>query len=180
MAGSSWVTGPTERLARIVLHGVKGEIEVLGKTWDSAMPGHAGINQFDNDTAAGLMTYLHRVWGHSGRIISPDFFEEIREAEDKRDTQWTADELMAINVNTHYRAYEGVYGGGAFELTIRYDGQGLSIASVYFNGPLDEVAEGEFRFEPRAFQFEFVRAKGQISGIKVPLQGGAVLPRVSD
>lgn len=180
LAGSSWVTGPTERLARIVLHGIKGEIEVLGKTWDSAMPGHAGISQFDNETAAGLMTYLHRVWGHSGRIISPDFFAEIRQTEGKRNTQWTADELMAIDVNTHYRAYEGVYGGGAFELTITYDGQGLNIASVYFNGPLNEVTEGEFRFEPRAFQFEFVGDKGQISGVKVPLQGGAVLPRVSD
>jgi mono/diheme cytochrome c family protein len=180
LAGSSWVTGPTERLARIVLHGVKGEIEVLDQTWDSAMPGHAGINQFDNETAAGLMTYLHRVWGHSGRIISPDFVGEIRELEAGRRAQWTADELMAIDVNTHYRAYEGVYGGGTFELTITYDGQGLSIASVYFNGPLNEVTEGEFRFEPRAFQFEFVSDRGQISGVKVPLQGGAVLPRVSD
>jgi hypothetical protein len=144
------------------------------------MPGHAGINQFDNETAAGLMTYLHRVWGHSGRIISPDFVGEIRELEAGRRAQWTADELMAIDVNTHYRAYEGVYGGGTFELTITYDGQGLSIASVYFNGPLNEVTEGEFRFEPRAFQFEFVSDRGQISGVKVPLQGGAVLPRVSD
>ena len=180
LAGSDWVTGPTERLARIVLHGVKGEIDVLGKRWDSAMPGHSHIEEFDDETAAGLLTHLHRVWGHSGRIISPDFVTELRAAESERSTQWTADELMAIDINTHYRGYEGVYGGGAFELHISYDGSGLNIASVYFNGELEEVTEGEFLFAPRDFQFEFITSDNRVTGIKVPIQGGAVLPRVSD
>lgn len=179
LAGSSWVTGPTERLARIVLHGVKGQIMVKGKMWNSVMPGHASIDEFDDNTASGLMTYLHRAWGHSGRIVSPEFVTEIRQIETERSTQWTSDELMSIKTNTHYRDYEGVYGGGAFELTLSYDGSGLNIASVYFNGPLDEVSEGTFRFEPRAFQFEFVVEQGKVMGIKVPLQGGSVLPRVS-
>ena len=89
LAGSDWVTGPTERLARIVLHGVKGEIDVLGKRWDSAMPGHSHIEEFDDETAAGLLTHLHRVWGHSGRIIRPEFVTELRAAESERSTQWT-------------------------------------------------------------------------------------------
>jgi mono/diheme cytochrome c family protein len=180
LAGSDWVTGPTERLARIVLHGVKGEIDVLGKRWDSAMPGHSHIEEFDDETAAGLLTHLHRVWGHSGRIIRPDFVTELRTAESERSAQWTEDELMAIDINTHYRGYEGVYGGGAFELRISYDGSGLNIASVYFNGDLEEVTEGEFLFAPRDFQFEFIISDDRVTGIKVPIQGGAVLPRVSD
>ena len=180
LAGSDWVTGPTERLARIVLHGVKGEIDVLGKRWDSAMPGHSHIEELDDETAAGLLTYLHRAWGHSGRIIRPDFVTELRAIESERSTQWTAEELMAIDINTHYRGYEGVYGGGAFELRISYDGSGLNIASVYFNGGLEEVSEGEFLFAPRDFQFEFITSDGRVSGIKVPIQGASFLPRVSD
>ena len=179
LAGSDWVTGPTERLARIVLHGVKGEIEVLGKQWDSAMPGHGNIDEFNNETAAGLLTYLHRAWGHSGRIIQPDFVAELRAIELSRSTQWTVEELMAIDTNTHYRDYEGVYGGGNFELRISYDGSGLNIASVYFNGDLEEVSEGEFLFAPRDFQFEFLMSANRVTGIKMPSQGGAVLPRVS-
>ncbi len=179
LAGSDWVTGPTERLARIVLHGVKGEIDVLGKRWNSAMPGHSHIQEFDDETAAGLLTHLHRAWGHSGRIVRPEFVAKLRAIESERSAQWTAEELMEIDVNTHYRAYEGVYGGGNFELTISYDGSGLNIASVYFNGGLEEVTEGEFLFAPRDFQFEFVTSDSRVTGIKMPSQGGAVLPRVS-
>ena len=179
LVGASWVTGPTERLARIVLQGVKGEIDVLGKTWNSVMPGHANIQQFDNEIGAGLMTYLHRAWGHSGRVISPQFFGEIRDMEADRRSQWTADELMSIDTNTHYRDYTGVYGGGAFEVTLSYDGSGLNIASVYFNGPVTEITEGTFLFKPRDFTFEVISDKGVVTGIKVPLQGGSILPRVS-
>ena len=73
---------------------------------------------------------------------------------------------MAIDINTHYRGYEGVYGGGAFELRISYDGSGLNIASVYFNGDLEEVTEGEFLFAPRDFQFEFITSDDHVTASK--------------
>ena len=76
---------------------------------------------------------------------------------------------MAIDINTHYRGYEGVY-GGAFELRISYDGSGLNIASVYFNGGLEEVTEGEFLFAPPRFEFEFITSDDRVTGIKVPIQ----------
>lgn len=179
LVGSDWVTGPTERLARIVLHGVKGKIKVLGKQWDSAMPGHANIDEFDDETAAGLLTYLHRAWGHSGRVIRPEFVTQLREYEADRSTQWTTKELMSIDTNTHFRGYEGVYGGGDFEIRISYDGSGLNIASTYFNGALEEITEGEFLFAPRGFQLEFVITDGNVTGMKVPLQGDVVLPRLT-
>ena len=34
LAGSPWVTGPEDRLIRIVLHGVRGRMEVSGKVYD--------------------------------------------------------------------------------------------------------------------------------------------------
>jgi len=179
LADSTWVMGPTERLARIVLHGVSGEIVVKGETWNSVMPGHAQVTGFNNDVASGLLTYLHRAWGHTGRIVEPGFIEEIRELESGRSLPWTVAELESLDTNTHYRAYSGTYGGGPFELTISYNGRELEIASVYFNGALKEQVEGQFLFEPREFLIEFVSEAGKVTGIRIPGQGDAFLPRMS-
>jgi len=43
LAGSPWVTGPEERLIKIVLHGVHGPMQIEGKTYDQEMPGFGRI-----------------------------------------------------------------------------------------------------------------------------------------
>src|SRR4051812_1528011 len=40
---SPYVVGPESRLIRIVLHGVRGRIEMSGKTWNQEMPGFGPI-----------------------------------------------------------------------------------------------------------------------------------------
>ena len=177
LAEAEWVTGPTERLIRIILHGLQGEIEVKGETWKGVMPGHASLPGFDDDTAAGLLTYLHRAWGHTGRVIDPAFVAEVRQLEAERSTLWTADELGAIDINTHYRQFTGTYGDGQFLLKISYNGSQLEIASVFFNGVLEEQDEGQFLFAPRQFLIEFVSESGEVTGLKALGMGGAVLPR---
>lgn len=177
LAESEWVTGPTERLIRIVLHGLQGPIKVKGESWTGIMPGHNLMPEFNNDVAAGLLTYLHRAWGHTGRIIDPDFVDETRQLEASRVALWTAGELGQIDIHTHYRRYEGTYGGGQFLLKVRYNGRALEIASVFFNGELEEKNEGQFFFAPRQAQFDFVKEDGKITGISLPGMGGAFLPR---
>jgi hypothetical protein len=39
LAGSDWVAGPVERLARNVLHGLYGPVKGNDQTWNLAMPG---------------------------------------------------------------------------------------------------------------------------------------------
>ena len=141
------------------------------------MPGHAEIPEFDDATAAGLMTYLHRAWGHSGRIIAPPFVTEVRQLEAGRETLWTAIELEEIDVNTHYRQFAGTYGGGQFTLEITYNGSQLEISSVFFNGLLEEQDEGQFLFAPRQAVMEFVVDDGVVRGLKILGMGDALLPR---
>ena len=43
LTGSFWVTGPQERLIRIVLHGLRGPIEVGGKIYNREMPGFGQV-----------------------------------------------------------------------------------------------------------------------------------------
>lgn len=156
LVDSPWVTTNTERLVRVVLHGLQGEIEVNEASWNGVMPGHAGVPEFTDEVASGLVTYLHRAWGHSGRPIEPEFVAEIRETTRERLFPWMADELALLNSNTHFRDYEGAYGTG-FVLSFTYNGHGLDIATGIFNGPLDFVREDHFEFAPRKIRFEFER-----------------------
>ena len=60
LAGTEWVTGPPEWLARIILQGLSGPVEVNGETWNGVMPPHGHLAELDDETLAGLMTYLRR------------------------------------------------------------------------------------------------------------------------
>ncbi len=91
LAGSEWVTGDKERIIKIVLHGLKGEIEVLGKTYNNVMQ-PIGINWKDRDVAA-VITYVRNTFGNEAEAVLPDLVAEVREATKSRTTQWTADEL---------------------------------------------------------------------------------------
>ncbi len=182
LAGSAWVTGPSEVLARIVLHGLAGPIEVNGVAWNGVMPGHAAMPGFDDETAAGLLTHLNRAWGHAGRAIDPEFMARLRRETQGRTQLWTAEELTVVRVNTHYAKYQGRYGGSGFELRFVYGGRDLEVKSGIFNGPLREEREDHFIFEPRGLRLEFVLADdGSVTGVRMATpEGGQLMPRVGD
>ena len=184
LVDSSWVTEAPERLARIVLQGLQGPIEVKGETWNGVMPGHAQVPEFDDEVASGLLTHLHRSWGHAGRPIDPPFVAAMRQATEGRSLPWTAEELMAVPVNTHFQAFDGRYGGGPFELAFSYDGESqLEVRTGLFTGPLEPRGNGRFVFAPRGMHFDFVRdSSGHVQGVTIRSgdETGNTLPRIGD
>ena len=68
LAGSEWVIGEnTEALAMIILNGVKGPIEVMGRTWNGQMPAQGPLSAKD---LAPLMTYLRSGLNEVGDVVS--------------------------------------------------------------------------------------------------------------
>jgi hypothetical protein len=158
-----------------MLQGLQGPIEVAGVTWDGVMPGHAGQKEFDDEVASGLITHLHRSWGHSGRAVDPAFTAEIRAATIARRTMWTAPELLALDVNTHYQRYAGRFGSPEFVLEFIYDGRSLNVKSGIFNGVMTPVKEDHFLFEPRGLRVEFVMDNaGNVTGLRMPRGEGEI------
>ncbi len=178
LADSAWVTHAPERLVRIILHGLSGPIEVRGETWDSVMPGHGHHPELDDEVLAGLLTHLRRAWGHAGRALDPEFVATIRAATADRTALWTAAELEAVEINTHYTVYAGRYGSPASPLVFDYDGRDLLVSSAIFNGPLVEQKEDHFLFEPRALRLEFEMDQG-VGAVLMNTGDGVVrLPRL--
>lgn len=184
LVNSPWVIEAPERLARIVLHGLQGPIEVDGQTWNGVMPGHGLMADFDDAVASGLLTYLNRSWGHSGRAIDPPFMAAIRQATAGRAMPWTVEALHSVPVNTHFEDYNGRYGGGSFGLQFSYDGASrLLIHTGLFSGPLEVGAADRFYFEPRDMHFDFVRDDaGAVRAVNIRTgdDAGNTLPRIPD
>lgn len=90
---SEWVLGSPERLARIVIHGVRGPIKVKGTTYSLDMP---PLGVFGDEQIAAILTYIRREWEHGAEPISPAQVNAIRDAEAKRQDSWTQDELLKL------------------------------------------------------------------------------------
>jgi glucose/arabinose dehydrogenase/mono/diheme cytochrome c family protein len=180
LVDASWVTGSSERLARIILQGLQGPIKVAGISWNGVMPGHGALDELTDATASGLLTYLHRAWGHTGRAIAPEFIAEVRQQTANRTALWTVPELESIDTNTHYRRYVGRYGRPEFSLEFLYNGQDLEIRSAIFNGLMIEEKEDHFLYQPRQLRLEFVLADdGSAAAIRLLNPDGEVeLPRL--
>jgi len=75
VAATDWVSGDRSLLVSIVLNGMKGEIQVEGKPYDGAMPGHAFLT---DDEVSQLVTFLRQSFGNHGDPVGPAEVARIR------------------------------------------------------------------------------------------------------
>ena len=92
---STWLTGSEQRLIRIVLHGLRGPIEIDGKNFNREMPGF-GLVLSDADIAAVLM-HVRRRYGETENVIMQENVQEIRAATGGRTEYWTVEELEGFS-----------------------------------------------------------------------------------
>lgn len=75
--GSEWVQGDTRTLANILLHGVNGEISVMGNTYNGAMPAFA---QLGDAELAAVATYIRSAWSNKAEALPVTLVEQERKA----------------------------------------------------------------------------------------------------
>ena len=83
---SSWVLGPEQFVARIVLKGKTGKTNVT-------MP---PLEMLGNETLASALTYIRRSWGHTAPPVSPAVISEMRERIILRSQPYTEQELEGM------------------------------------------------------------------------------------
>lgn len=98
LAESTWVTGEPERLIRIALHGLYGEIEVNGQKWNLAMPGQGMNPLLDNAKLADVLSYIRNAWGNEAAPITAAQIAAVREQTKDRKMPWTAETLLQVDV----------------------------------------------------------------------------------
>jgi mono/diheme cytochrome c family protein len=94
LAGSEWVNGDEAKIARIVLHGLTGPVEVAGETYSGMMPPWGGV--LKDPELAAVLSYIRSSWGNKATPVTAAKIASIRAATTARTTPWTAAELAAI------------------------------------------------------------------------------------
>ena len=92
LAGSPWVAGPENRLISIVLHGVRGPMELYGKAYDQEMPGFGQI--LSDADVASLLSFVRRRFGAPSEPITPATVSRVRAANQTRTDYWRVEELL--------------------------------------------------------------------------------------
>ncbi|MAK47448.1 MAG: hypothetical protein CMI24_09445 [Opitutae bacterium] len=97
LAGSDWVLGDKERLIKISIHGLMGEIEVNGEKYIGAMNGFGQTlaAPLDDNQISDVLTYIRNEWGNSASSVSAEEVAAVRDEYKERPiTQmWTTAEL---------------------------------------------------------------------------------------
>lgn len=84
LVGSPWVTGPENRLIRIVLDGKEGE---------RLMP---AVQDLTDQEIADVLTFIRNAWGHQSSTVSADDIDMVRKITSDRTEPWTDAELLEI------------------------------------------------------------------------------------
>ena len=93
LAETRWPDESVDRLARIVLHGLRGPITVAGKEYNLEMP---AMGFFDDQEIAAILTYIRTTWGKSSKPITENTIKRIRAQTHNRADSWTVDELLNV------------------------------------------------------------------------------------
>ncbi|MEO0662056.1 MAG: cytochrome c, partial [Planctomycetota bacterium] len=76
LRGTKYVLGDEDRLARILLLGLEGPLEIEGEVWDLQMPKFEGTDAELSD----VLTYVRRSWGNAADPIETGRIESVRAA----------------------------------------------------------------------------------------------------
>jgi mono/diheme cytochrome c family protein len=94
LVGSEYVSGSSERLIAIILHGVSGPISVDGKIYNNVMPAQGSVL---NDTKiAQVASFVRSNFGSGASQVLPSQVAVVREKYKERSTPWTESELKAF------------------------------------------------------------------------------------
>ena len=91
LVGSDWVTGDPERPIKVVLHGLQGEIEIGGTTYNSIMTPQGSI--LSDEEIANVLTYVRSTWGNAADAVTTEQVTKVREATADRTSPWQVSEL---------------------------------------------------------------------------------------
>jgi mono/diheme cytochrome c family protein len=96
LAGSEWVKGDAKTVARILLLGISGKIDVSGTTYNGTMPAFG--NSLSDAEIAAVASHVRGSFGNKEAALTADLVKTERTALGSRTTPWAGgDELKAAH-----------------------------------------------------------------------------------
>ena len=95
LAGSEWVSANPELIIKVIIKGLKGEIQVKGKTYSPAAGKAAVINLKTDNDIANVTTYVRQAWGNEATEVTDDLVSQVRKDSADQKDQWIGEELQS-------------------------------------------------------------------------------------
>jgi mono/diheme cytochrome c family protein len=95
--GSEWVNGDERILANILLHGITGEITVMGQTYKGAMP---PFPQLSDAELAAVLGHVRSAWSNKSAPPKAELIEKERKQSSRKVPFSGGDELKALGSKT--------------------------------------------------------------------------------
>ena len=92
LAESPWIKGDGDRAIKVVLHGLEGPVNVIGKIYNLAMPPQGEV--LPDENIAAILTFVRSSWGNTESAISKDQVKAIRAATTDRKKAWSGEEIL--------------------------------------------------------------------------------------
>jgi mono/diheme cytochrome c family protein len=95
--GSEWVNGDERILANILLHGITGEIAVMGQTYKGSMP---PFPQLSDAELAAVLGHVRSTWSNKSAPLKAELIEKERKESSRKAPFSGGDELKALGSKT--------------------------------------------------------------------------------
>ena len=96
LVGSKWATGDPGIITKIVLKGLKGEIEVLGKKYGTVATVNMPPQPLNDREIANIVSYARKSWGNDASEVTEEQVATFREEATAQKEQWTGDQLIEM------------------------------------------------------------------------------------
>lgn len=91
LVNSPWLLTSEERPVKILLKGISGPINVMGKDFNGNMP---EISEWKDRDIAAVLTFVRQNWTNKAGPISEELVAKVREEIKDRTKPWTSGELL--------------------------------------------------------------------------------------
>ncbi|MGV8880423.1 MAG: PVC-type heme-binding CxxCH protein [Sphingobacteriaceae bacterium] len=93
LAGTEYVLGSEERFIKIVLKGLTGPMEIMGKKYAGQVPMTPFGGMLNDEEVAAVITYVRNSFGNKASAITPGKVKEVRAAVKDKEGFYSSDEL---------------------------------------------------------------------------------------
>ncbi|GAB2578580.1 PVC-type heme-binding CxxCH protein [Spirosoma areae] len=94
LIGTKWVLGNEDRLIKIALKGLMGQMDVDGKTYPGQVPMTPFGGLLNDNEVAAVLTYVRNSFGNQAPAILPDKVKKVRAATVRKVDFYAADQLL--------------------------------------------------------------------------------------
>lgn len=103
LANSEYIA-EVKNLALIILHGLKGPVNVNGQLYEfnHAMPGLVNNKTLTDEDIADVISYVSNAFSDRPKGLKPDKIKELRTEKPKKGSEYTEEELLELSTETNY------------------------------------------------------------------------------